>query len=86
MLREHAAIWHSVNLLMGQLCGPGRPEVDITLCETLTRQLTEHNLKEELVLYPQADVVLSSRQAERLRGWAESRLLPEGWTCPCRPR
>lgn len=29
MLREHASIWHGVNLLMGQLRGPGRPEVDI---------------------------------------------------------
>ena len=40
-----------------------------------------HNLKEERVLYPRADVVLPPTAAERLRAFLGSGELPEGWVC-----
>jgi iron-sulfur cluster repair protein YtfE (RIC family) len=79
MLREHAQIWAILDALED---GPGTADgVDPVLCRRLASQLLHHNLKEEKILYPRADDVLSPAAAGRLRAFLGSGDLPEGWVC-----
>ncbi|HEU5419349.1 MAG TPA: hemerythrin domain-containing protein [Streptosporangiaceae bacterium] len=79
MLREHAQIWAMLDTLE---CRPGaNAGIDPALCRRLASQLLHHNLKEEKVLYPRADDVLSPAAAGRLRAFLGSGELPEGWVC-----
>lgn len=75
MLREHGQIWAALDALERETDG-GR-----TLCRSLTVLLLHHNLKEEKILYPQADELLPAPTAARLREFIASRQLPDGWTC-----
>jgi regulator of cell morphogenesis and NO signaling len=77
MLREHAQIWAVLDALEHE---PGGG-ISRTLCRQLASQLLHHNLKEERVLYPQADAVLPPDAASRLRAFLASGELPEGWVC-----
>ena len=80
MLREHAQIWAVLEMLEGSR--PGTPAgIDPALCRRLASQLLHHNLKEEKILYPRADDVLSPAAAGRLRAFLGSGELPEGWVC-----
>lgn len=77
MLREHAQIWAVLDALEREPGGgTGR-----ALCRQLASQLLHHNLKEERVLYPRADDVLSPAAAGRLRAFLGTGELPEGWVC-----
>ena len=77
MLREHAQIWATLDLLERE---PGDGTA-LVLCRQLTVRLLHHNLKEERVLYPRADDMLSPAAAGRLRALFGSGELPEGWVC-----
>ena len=77
MLREHAQIWATLDLLERE---PGDGTA-LVLCRQLTVRLLHHNLKEERVLYPRADDMLSPAAAGRLRAFLGSGELPEGWVC-----
>ncbi|HEX6470896.1 MAG TPA: hemerythrin domain-containing protein [Streptosporangiaceae bacterium] len=79
MLREHAQIWTTLDALereIGAAEGTAR-----ALCHQLAVQLQHHNLKEEKILYPQADQVLTARAGARLRAFIDSGRLPDGWVC-----
>lgn len=79
MLREHAQIWTTLDSLARELdAGTG---AELTLCRQLTVQLLHHNLKEEKILYPRADDVLTAPATRRLRAFLSSGDLPEGWVC-----
>ena len=78
MLREHAEIWATLDLLEGRLGAAAG--VEPLLCKRLASQLLHHNLKEEKILYPQADA-LPPAAAGRLRAFLGSGELPEGWVC-----
>ena len=81
MLREHGQLWQTLDALERDLDG-GMPGGDaLALCHRLTVQLQHHNLKEERILYPQADDVLTASAGARLRAFLESGALPEGWIC-----
>lgn len=77
MLREHAQMWPVLDALDRE---PGG-SAGHALCRQLASQLLHHNLKEEKVLYPQADAVLPPAAAERLKTFLASGELPEGWVC-----
>ena len=77
MLREHAQIWALLDALEREPGGSAGP----ALCRQLASQLLHHNLKEERVLYPRADDVLSPAAAGRLRAFLGTGELPEGWVC-----
>lgn len=82
MLREHAEIWPLLNELdRGAADGPGPDGPGPGLVRQLTTRLLHHNLKEERVLYPRADAVLSASDADRLRAFLASGALPAGWVC-----
>jgi len=78
MLREHAQIWATLDALEQKVRHGDSGQY---LCHQLVVQLQHHNLKEERVLYPQADVVLTAPAAERLRAFLETGELPPGWVC-----
>ena len=79
MLREHAQLWHTLGELARELdAGTG---AELTLCRQLAVQLLHHNLKEEKVLYPRADDLVTGPAAARLREFISSGDLPEGWVC-----
>jgi hemerythrin-like domain-containing protein len=78
MLREHAQIWATLDALERELHSR---DAAAAICHQLAIQLQHHNLKEERVLYPQADAVLTAAQTESLQAFLESGKLPDGWVC-----
>lgn len=80
MLREHAQIWAALDSLERDL-DVGATGTGLVLTRPLTVRLLHHNLKEEKILYPRADDVLSPAAAGRLREFLGAGELPEGWVC-----
>lgn len=80
MVREHGAIWRTMDAIEASLVA-GTEAHTADLCHVLLGQLERHNAKEEAVIYPEADSVLDSQAAARLRSFLESGRVPEGWTC-----
>jgi DUF438 domain-containing protein len=78
MLREHAQIWQTLDAIEGDLRAGGDADA---LCRQLATQLLHHNLKEEKVLYPQADAVLTASATGQLLAFLDSGELPDGWVC-----
>jgi regulator of cell morphogenesis and NO signaling len=80
MLREHARIWKTLDSLDHAMDLDARDVVRV-LVRQLAVQLVHHNLNEERVLYPQADVALSTTAAAHLREFLDAGELPAGWVC-----
>ena len=81
MLREHGEIWRTLDELeTGVASGADRTEL-LTFCAQLTGQLDSHNMKEEQILYPQTDGVLTGEATAELRAFLASGELPDGWAC-----
>jgi regulator of cell morphogenesis and NO signaling len=80
MLREHAQIWETLDAIDELLAGDD-PDSGLAVdrCRQLVELLDSHNLKEERILYPPADQVLTEAARSRLRAFLESGELPEGW-------
>lgn len=78
MLREHGQIWNTLDSLDGELEYGG---IELSRCRQLSSQLLHHNLKEEKIIYPRADEVLTESAATRLRELIASRKLPDRWVC-----
>lgn len=81
MLREHGQLWRSLDELERKLTNEGATPVVLNLCHQVLVQLQHHNLKEERILYPEADHVLPPAATARLAGFLESGALPDGWVC-----
>lgn len=81
MLREHAQIWWTLDLLERELAAGAVEDTELKLCHQLAVQLQHHNLKEEKVLYPQADNVLAAPATAHLRAFLDSGRLPDRWVC-----
>lgn len=79
MLREHGQIWDTLDSLERAL--DADPQAAPRLIRQLTAQLQHHNLKEERIVYPQADTALPDPVATRLRAFLDSGQLPTGWVC-----
>lgn len=82
MLREHAQMWpllDALDLLLGS-SDPDATELHV-VCTDLFDLLQRHNPKEETILYPQADGVLTSALGAHLRAFLDSGDLPPGWIC-----
>ncbi len=81
MLREHAQIWTTLEALESALDAESGSGAASELCRELATRLLHHNLKEERVLYPQADLNLNEAAVEKLRALLDSTDLPDGWVC-----
>lgn len=77
MLREHGQLWQTLDSIERE----PDPSVGVARCRQLTVRLLHHNLKEEKVLYPRTDEVLTDAAAERLRVFLASGTMPDGWVC-----
>lgn len=86
MLREHGQIWASLDALERDLHAGADQAAVHAQCRQLAVRLLHHNLKEEQVVYPQVDRLLSTLAAERGREFLRSGRLPDGWACQRAPR
>jgi regulator of cell morphogenesis and NO signaling len=80
MLREHGEMWRAMEVLEAQL-GPRAGTALSEGCHDLLAQLERHNTKEEAIVYPQADEVLTAPAAAGLRAFLEAGRVPAGWVC-----
>lgn len=78
MLREHAQIWNTLDALERDVAAGSSGTPMLAQCDALTAQLQHHNLKEERILYPQADDVLTAAQRACLLAGGDP---PPGWVC-----
>ena len=81
MLREHGEIWRAMDRLDADIdrgVADGRAP---QLCAELLALLSKHNSKEEPILYPQADAVLTPEATDHLQRFLATGRLPEGWVC-----
>lgn len=84
MLREHGQLWTTLDQLHATLNAGSETTGGASapaLCHQLIVQLAHHNLKEERVLYAQADEVLTAEATEQLTGFLATSELPDGWVC-----
>ena len=80
MLREHGEIWRTLDAI--QILDPDADrEGARERCGELVAQLTSHNAKEEPIIYPQGDAVLTDEEKSDLRGFIDSGRMPQGWVC-----
>lgn len=82
MVREHAQMWQLLDSLDELLHADTveRDALRATRAE-LFELLQRHNPKEETILYPQADTVLTPSRASQVRAFLASEGPPEGWLC-----
>src|SRR5215472_1763865 len=66
MLREHGQLWQLLDSLEQEPGADGSSGTGLILSRQLTVLLLHHNLKEEKILYPRADLLLTEPAAARL--------------------
>ncbi|GAB3040430.1 hemerythrin domain-containing protein [Parafrigoribacterium mesophilum] len=81
MVREHGDLWKTMEALDASLAADEASDALLELCATLLAQLDKHNTKEEPIIYPQADAVLSEEASAQLKAFLDSGRMPEGWVC-----
>jgi iron-sulfur cluster repair protein YtfE (RIC family) len=81
MVREHGAIWQTLDELDGRLARDPAGPATRDLLHRLTVQLLHHNMKEERILYPESDRVLGDPERADLDAMLEFGELPDGWVC-----
>lgn len=86
MVREHGQLWNTMQALDAALAENEAGESVAGLCEQLIAQLQAHNSKEEPIVYPQADAVLTPDATAHLRAFLHSGELPDGWVCQAAQR
>jgi iron-sulfur cluster repair protein YtfE (RIC family) len=80
MLKEHGEIWRTLDGIQTM-----DPDADRDgareRCGQLLAQLASHNAKEEPIIYPQGDAVLTDEAKRELHGHIDSGRMPQGWVC-----
>src|SRR5699024_10567962 len=56
-------------------------EAALQRCRELLAALAAHNAKEEPIIYPQGDVVLSEEVKQDLHQFIREGTMPSGWVC-----
>jgi regulator of cell morphogenesis and NO signaling len=80
MLREHGEIWRTLDAIDG-LDPAADPGAVRDRCRELLDRLAEHNAKEEPIIYPRGDAVLSQEQTVELLEFIDSGRMPDSWVC-----
>lgn len=79
MLREHGMLWRAMDELEAALSGAaGKPELRQS-CMDLLSLLSDHNSKEEPIIYTQADEILGTEASDELLEFLNKGTTPEGW-------
>jgi hemerythrin-like domain-containing protein len=80
MLREHGEIWRLLDTI--ESADPAAdPEAARASCAALLDLLGGHNAKEEPIIYPQGDAVLSDDAKRELHAAIDADRMPDGWVC-----
>lgn len=80
MLRDHGEIWRTLDAVEAtdhQSDADGARQ----RCQDLLAQLGTHNAKEEPIIYPQGDAVLTDEAKRDLRAFIDSGQMPPAWVC-----
>lgn len=81
MLREHGTLWQTTQTLTELVEIGADSERLLGVCRDLLAQLAQHNLKEEPVIYPRADIDLPAQTRAELTRFMETGQTPDGWVC-----
>jgi iron-sulfur cluster repair protein YtfE (RIC family) len=81
MVREHGEIWRAMDALADMVADGADGDKLREACRQLLRQLESHNMKEEPVIYPNADTGLTPENAAELADFIETGRTPDGWVC-----
>ncbi|HEY9499967.1 MAG TPA: hemerythrin domain-containing protein [Terrimesophilobacter sp.] len=81
MLREHGELWNTMDAVEALLEKDNDPEATVNACRELLAQLDQHNSKEEPIIYPQADKVLTAEASSGLSAFLADGRMPAGWVC-----
>ncbi|MGN6575301.1 MAG: hemerythrin domain-containing protein [Nocardioides sp.] len=80
MLREHGEIWRLLDTIDAADLD-AQPAAAEQACAGLLELLAAHNAKEEPIIYPQGDAVLSEQAQADLRTFIDAGEMPRGWAC-----
>ena len=81
MLREHGEIWDLLDALDAGV-RDGVPVADLTATwQGLEEIVAAHNMKEERIVYPSGDDLLSADDAAEVLTGLNAEETPEGWVC-----
>lgn len=78
MVHEHGEMW-TVLYQLEELLTADNIDTASLLCRGLLAQLATHNVKEERILYPQADDVLPAVERDGLIDLLATAEVPDGW-------
>jgi hemerythrin-like domain-containing protein len=81
MIREHGRMWRLMDDLAARISVGADPAAIREDCGALIDALKAHNLKEERIIYPEADALLPSETIDELHRFLASGAMPEGWVC-----
>ncbi len=84
MLREHGEIWRTLQgleLEVGPGTAAGTAQERSVVARELLALLANHNAKEEPIIYPQGDAVLSDQAKAQLHEFIDNGRMPPGWVC-----
>ncbi|HSH27004.1 MAG TPA: hemerythrin domain-containing protein [Wenzhouxiangella sp.] len=81
MLREHGELWHAMGAIEALLGDGGEPEAISAACRGLLGLLGQHNSKEESIIYPSAETVLSREASAELSRLIVAGRIPPDWVC-----
>ncbi|WP_433498144.1 hemerythrin domain-containing protein [Sphaerimonospora sp. CA-214678] len=81
MLREHGGLWQAMDRLDAEIGKGVAADAVREQCTELLNLLEQHNSKEEPIIYPQADAVLTPEATDHLQKFLASGRIPEGWVC-----
>lgn len=81
MLRQHGELWQAMDALGVLLNDNSDADALLASCRALLELLEQHNSKEEPIIYPQADKVLTETATADLSAFLEAGQMPEGWVC-----
>jgi len=81
MVRQHGELWNAMDALSALLDSDADADALLASCRALLDLLDQHNSKEEPIIYPQADKILTADASEELTAFLAAGTMPEGWTC-----
>lgn len=81
MLMEHAEIWSTLDELERLIDSGSDPQAIEQPLASLSQVLEEHNIKEERILYPQADATAGAEVTSKVLAQLADGELPPGWVC-----
>ncbi|AIY01566.1 hypothetical protein ART_1967 [Arthrobacter sp. PAMC 25486] len=79
MLREHGLLWKQLDAVESLFQGSADAGEMRLACNDLLALLSDHNAKEEPIIYTQADEILGAEASGELLKFLDQGTTPEGW-------